>query len=175
MVDKDNIHLIPRLDKAGIHLVLLVALVVLSIMDPKEGMVVVGGDIRLECEWGDVCVKKGRIFLAIQYLLDIVMTMNGFYYDKRKIHILLPISRLVAYHHYHSNIFFLPTQLRTHGFSFFFFQPSFLFLYILFYLALLTYAYGRTICRATSYLDTILFLLNFYLIIAIGYDENRVQ
>jgi hypothetical protein len=50
----DNIRLIPRLNKevaAGMHLVLLVVLVVLSIMDQKVGMVVVVGEgIRLECE-----------------------------------------------------------------------------------------------------------------------------
>ena len=79
MVDKDNIHLTPRLDKvaAGMLLVLLVALVVVSIMDQKEGMVV-GGGIHLECEWRD-----GR-FLGYIYSLDIVMTKNGFYYDKKK-------------------------------------------------------------------------------------------
>ena len=100
-------------------------------------------------------MRKGGIFLAIQYLLD--MTMNGFYYDKRKIHILLPISRLVAYHHYHSNIFF--TDTATYPWFLSFFPTFFLFLYILFCLAFLTYAYGRTTCRATSYLDIIFFFL----------------
>lgn len=52
--NKDNIRLIPRLDNkevaVGMHLVLLVAVAVLSITHQEEGMVVVGGGIRLECE-----------------------------------------------------------------------------------------------------------------------------
>lgn len=50
---EDNISLILRLNNkevaAGMHLVLLVALVEHNIMDQKVGMVV-GGGIRLECE-----------------------------------------------------------------------------------------------------------------------------
>jgi len=38
-----------------------------------------------------------------------------------------PISRFMPAYHYHSN-FFLPTLLRTHGFSFFLLQPSYPFL-----------------------------------------------
>ena len=61
--NKDNIRLILRLDNkevAEMHLVLLVALVVVSIMDQKEGMVVVvvGGGIRLGCEVEEM--RKGR-------------------------------------------------------------------------------------------------------------------
>ena len=60
-MDKDNIHLIQRLDKVvGMHLVLLVGLAVVNIMDRKEGMVV-GEGIHLGCEFGrDVLRRKGR-------------------------------------------------------------------------------------------------------------------
>ena len=77
---EDNIRLIPRLDNkgvaAGMHLVLLVALVVLNIMDQKEGMVVavVGGDIRLECEVWKRCIRKGS-----RRILWYVMTKKRFF------------------------------------------------------------------------------------------------
>lgn len=59
--DKDNIRLIPRLDNkevGGMHLVLLVALVVRSIMDQEGMVVVVGGGIRLECEVEEMYAQR---------------------------------------------------------------------------------------------------------------------
>ena len=57
VVDKVNIRLLDNKEvvEAGMHLVLLVALVVVSIMDQEVGMMgqevgMVGGGIRLECE-----------------------------------------------------------------------------------------------------------------------------
>ena len=70
---EDNIRLILRLNHkevaAGMHLVLLVALVVLSIMDQKVGMgVVVGGGIHLECEVEEMDVQKKEKDLGLKRL-----------------------------------------------------------------------------------------------------------
>jgi hypothetical protein len=68
----DNILLIPRLNKevaAGMHLVLLVALVVLSIMDQKVGMEVVGEGIRLEYEV-EAMYAQVKDFCVIKKVLD---------------------------------------------------------------------------------------------------------
>lgn len=106
----------PQLDNkgaVGMRLVLLVVLVVLSITD--EGMEAVGV-IRLACEWGEMYAPRKEGFLAIESWCVWWRTTD---YDKRQIHILLPIKQQapttlpsLSYQ------FFLSMQLRTHG-SFF--------------------------------------------------------
>ena len=62
----DNIRLIEV--AAGMHLVLLVALVELSIMDQKEGMRV-EGDIHLGCEVEEMYAQRMEI-LGFKKVLD---------------------------------------------------------------------------------------------------------